>query len=140
MDKIFRKDIEAELRARIKREETSAGSYRVNGKKSMNTVLKKLTLTETIELLQKEFESAAEKFGVSVEDIRFDKPESWSGESLVLTAVRLETDEEMETRLRRATDVEVYRRRRIKEDKVRAKYQKKKKIEELKKELEKLQA
>jgi len=135
-DKIYRKDIEDQIRASAEKQTRTAGSYRIAGRVSLNTALKNLNLSEAVALLSSEFDKAAIELGVSVEALRIEK--DWSGESSYITGARLETDQELEDRVQYETDREVNRLRQIKQNKINEAYQKKLRIKKLEAELEAL--
>lgn len=137
--KVYRNAVEAELRANHNKIKTvSAGTYKIDGKVSLNTALRNKTLAEAITLLTDEFEYAAAYFSVPLENVRIEKS-GYSGECSHLTAYRPETEEERESRLQYAVDYEVTKRRRLHQNKKNAEYNKKKQIKKLQEELEKLQ-
>lgn len=137
--KVYRHKVEAELRAEHNKVKTvSAGSYKIDGKVSLNTALKNKTLQEACKLLFEEFAKAAEQFDVDVKDVIIEKAGN-TGECSHLTATRLETEEERETRLQYRVDYEVTKRRRLHQNKKNAEYSKKREIKRLQAELEQLQ-
>jgi len=136
--KVYRHKVEAELRAQHNKVKTvSAGSYLVDGRVSLNTALKDKTLQEACKLLFDEFKKAADEFGVDVKDVKIAK--SAFGEKAHLTATRLETEEERESRLQYKVDYEVAKRRRLHQNKKNAEYSKKREIKRLQAELDQLQ-
>lgn len=137
--KVYRHKVEAELRAQHNKVKmVSAGSYKINGKVSLNTALRNLDLKEAVDLLNREFAKAAEQFNVPISAVRIVKGQ-WSGEKSELTATRLETEEERESRLQYKVDYEVAKRRRLHQNKKNAEYQKRREIKRLQAELEALQ-
>jgi hypothetical protein len=137
--KVYRHKVEAELRAVHNKVKTvSAGSYKIDGKISLNTALRDQTLKGAITLLTQEFERAAEQFEVDVKHVIIEKI-GYSGERSHLTATRLETEEEREARLQSKVDHEVSNRRRLHQNKKNAAYNKKREIKRLKAELEQLE-
>jgi len=135
-EKIFRKEIEDKVRQTIVRQVISVGEYRIKDKISANTFLKNKTLEESIFLLKEGFEKASKELNIPIEKLRFEK--SSISEGIYISGLRFETNEELEQRIQGITDYQVYKLRKIKNNKNRVEYNKKKRILALEKELNEL--
>jgi hypothetical protein len=145
MERIARKDIEAQIRATAEKKMISIhvdsghwgeSGVRPLGVASLDSMLRHCTYEEAQKKLKEAFEEAAEKFELPISDLRLAK--GWSQGS-VIQGIRLETDEELEARIQKETDRKVLFLRNAKNRARAEKYAKERKIRQLKKELEKLE-
>ena len=151
MEKIYRKDIEAQIRENAKKqmvacplpEKQEDGTFwssfeagvRPLGFASLDSMFRKCTYEEAQKKLKEAFEDAAEKYNLPIEKLIFVK--GW-GQGSQIQGERLETDEELEERIQRETDTKVDRLRQAKKDRAYEKARKQKQIKKLEEELAKL--
>jgi len=132
--KVYRKDIEFQVRSTLTKKIVTTGAYYVNDKVSLDTVFNKCSLSESMTILMKEFKKAAAKFAVTIDEIKFHRIRNGS----YLTASRLENDEEFEQRIQYETDSRVSQLRYLKNQRASDKQAKQRKIKKLQEELNNL--
>lgn len=148
MERIIRKNVENEIRINAQKKmipcpckkEDEDGTFwstlesgvRPLNFASLDSLFRNCTYEEAAEKLKRAFDEAAEEYGISVDKLRFVK--GW-GQGSVIQGSRLETDEELEARIQKETDEKVATLRWKNQQKRNSESQRKKKIEQLEKEL-----
>ena len=151
MERIYRKDVEAQMRAKAEKKMVSTPLKRENpdgsfwssfedgvrplGKASLDSLFRNCTYEECKQLLKEAFNDAAEKYDLPIEVLKFVK--GWRAGSQI-QGFRIESDEEFEARIQRDTDSKVNQLRQYKKNVANDRANKKKQIKKLEAELEKL--
>jgi hypothetical protein len=149
--KIYRKEVEDEIRAKAEKKmishplkkskgdgtfwESFETGVRPLGFASLDSMFRNCTYEESQQILKQAFQGAAEQYELPVEKLKFVK--GW-GQGSQIQGFRLETDEELEKRIQYETDSKVTKLRMAKTREATNRASKKRQIKKLEDELAKL--